>query len=193
MENNNINQLRDTIVPKSDQLNADDLITGPLTVKITAVKRGPTPEQPVAIHIEGRPGTPYYPCKSMRRVIIAAWGDNGNTWSSRSMTLYRDPDVSFGGVKVGGIRISHLSDITTTIALALTVTRSKRAMFKVEPLLVAAPRVINLPEILAMIEASTTMSELKAAGMAAKGLPASDADIARIAYEQRMAALKSAK
>lgn len=187
---NDINGLRDTIAPKSDQLNADDLIAGPLTVRVAAVKRGPTPEQPVAIHIEGRPGTPYYPCKSMRRVIIAAWGDNGNTWSSRSMTLYRDPDVSFGGVKVGGIRISHLSDITTTIALALTVTRSKRAMFKVEPLLVAAPRVINLPEILALIGAAMDMPGLKAVGSLAKGLAAEDAVVARAAYEQRMTALK---
>ena len=106
------------------------------------------------------------------------------------MTLYRDPDVSFGGVKVGGIRISHLSDITTTIALALTVTRSKRAMFKVEPLLVAAPRVINLPEILALIGAAMDMPGLKAVGSLAKGLAAEDAVVARAAYEQRMTALK---
>lgn len=189
---NDINGLRDTIIPKSDQLNADDLIAGPLTVRVAAVKRGPTPEQPIAIHIDGRPKTPYYPCKSMRRVLIAAWGDNGNEWVGRSLTLYRDPSVTFGGVQVGGIRISHLSDMTAPLTMALTVTRSKRVMFKVEPLAVV-PQAVNLPEILALIQASTTMPELKAAGMTAKGLPASDADIARIAYEQRMAALKAAK
>jgi hypothetical protein len=27
------------------------------------------------------------------------------------MTLYCDPEVQFGGMKVGGIRISHMSDI----------------------------------------------------------------------------------
>ena len=65
--------LRDTIAPKSDRVNADDFLAGPETVTITAVKRGDA-DTPVAIHIEGR--KPYYPCKSMRRVLISAWGDN---------------------------------------------------------------------------------------------------------------------
>ena len=35
--------MREAIVPKSDQLNADDLIAGPMTVKVTgvAIKGGP--------------------------------------------------------------------------------------------------------------------------------------------------------
>jgi hypothetical protein len=61
--------LQDTIVPKSDQLNADDLITGPITVTVEAVKRSPSPEQPIDIYITGH--RPFRPCKSMRRVLIS--------------------------------------------------------------------------------------------------------------------------
>lgn len=120
--------LRDTIAPKSDRVNADDFLAGPETVTITAVKRGDA-DTPVAIHIEGR--KPYYPCKSMRRVLISAWGDNGPDWVGKSMTLYTDPTVKFGGVAVGGIRISHMSHIENDMALALTATRGKRTPFTV--------------------------------------------------------------
>jgi hypothetical protein len=57
-------RLRDTITPKSDQLNADDMITGPITVTITGVRRGDK-DQPVVIDIDGG-YQPYKPCKSMR-------------------------------------------------------------------------------------------------------------------------------
>ena len=127
MDNTN---LRDTIVPKSDQLNADDLIGTTKTITVTAVKRG-TPDQPITINYQGDAGRPYKPCKSMRRVLIGAWGDNGAEWVGRSMTLYCDPEVKFGGVKVGGIRISHLSHIDGDLNLSLTVTRSKRAPYTV--------------------------------------------------------------
>lgn len=126
------NSLRDTIEPKSDQLNADDLIAGPLTVTVTDVRLGPTIDQPVEIVIQGH--RPYRPCKSMRRVLIAAWGDNGKSWAGKSMTLFCDPGVKFGGVAVGGIRISHLSGIDRDLSLLLTTTRSKRSAYTVHPL-----------------------------------------------------------
>lgn len=132
MTNNN---LRDTIVPKSDQLNADDLIAGSITVKITSVKRGDS-EQPISIALDGQ--RPYKPCKSMRRVLISAWGDDGALWVGRTMTLYNDPEVKFGGVKVGGIRISHLSDIPNDLSMSLTATRGKRAEYRVQKLTHAA-------------------------------------------------------
>lgn len=128
-----VQSLKDTIVPKSDQLNADDLLTGPIVVTVQKVSRGDTKEQPVSIAIDGG-RMPYKPCKSMRRVLIAAWGEDGRIWVGKSMRLFCDPDVMFGGVKVGGIRISHLSHIANTMTIALTTTRSKRAPYRVEPL-----------------------------------------------------------
>lgn len=124
-----IGSLRDTITPKSDQLNADDLLAGPITVMITGVRRG-SAEQPVDLLITGR--QPYKPCKSMRRALIAAWGDDGRAWVGRCMTLYADPEVKFGGVKVGGIRISHLSHIDRDLHLSLTATKGKRVPHTIE-------------------------------------------------------------
>lgn len=128
---NDVSSLRDTIAPKSDRVNADDFMAGPETVTITAVKRGDA-DTPVAVHIDGR--KPYYPCKSMRRVLISAWGDNGADWVGKSMTLFTDPSVKFGGVAVGGIRISHLSHIERDLALSLTATRGKRTPYTVRKL-----------------------------------------------------------
>jgi hypothetical protein len=127
--------LRDTIIPKSDQLNADTLLAGPITVTVTAVKRG-TADQPIDVHITGG-HQPWKPCKSMRRVLISAWGDNGGDWVGKSMTLYTDPSVKFGGVAVGGIRVSHLSDIASDLQLSLTATRGKRTPFTVRKLVIA--------------------------------------------------------
>ena len=125
--------LRTSIEPDSTQLNADDLMAGPLTVTVLQVKQGPSREQPVEIVIDGH--RPFRPCKSMRRVLIACWGDNGQDWVGRSMTLYADPGVKFGGVAVGGIRISHLSDIDEDEkSLLLTTARTKRAPFIVRRL-----------------------------------------------------------
>ena len=127
--------LASTVTPKSDQLNSDDLIAGPRTITITRVSANPgSPEQPVAIYFQGDNGKPYKPCKSMRRVLITAWGADGSQYPGRSMTLYRDNGVMFGGQQVGGIRISHMSHIDRDITLALTVTKAKRAAFTVKKL-----------------------------------------------------------
>lgn len=120
-----IANLSDTIVPKSDQLNAEQLLGGPITVTVTGVTRG-NDDQPVIISYEGDNGRPYKPCKTCRKVLIFAWGDDGREWIGKSMTLYNNPDVKFGGVKVGGIRISHLSDIQADIAISLTATKGKK-------------------------------------------------------------------
>ena len=130
-----IESLRDTIVPKSDQMNSDDLLAGSVTIKVTGVSRG-TSEQPIKISFERDNGKPYLPCKSMRRVLIHAWTEDGRAWVGKSMTLYNDPEVMYGGVKVGGIRISHLSDIPRQLDIALTATRGKRKPYTVAPLVI---------------------------------------------------------
>ena len=114
-----------TIIPKTDQCNADDLISGPRTVKITSWARG-NKEAPIFIFTDGFEGRPYKPCLSMRRALISAWGEYPDPWIGRSLTLYRDPEVVYGGIKCGGIRISAFSDIQEDFELMLTVTRGKR-------------------------------------------------------------------
>ncbi|MDJ0010132.1 hypothetical protein [Gordonia alkanivorans] len=126
--------LTETIQAKSDQLNADDLIAGPRIVTITEVRRG-TAEQPVEIvTAEFGPGRPFKPSKTVRRILVAAWGKDASVYTGRRMMLYRDPEVRFGGSAVGGIRVSALSDIDQKLTVALTVTRGRRAPHVVEPL-----------------------------------------------------------
>ncbi|PHS70658.1 MAG: hypothetical protein COB23_03010 [Methylophaga sp.] len=126
-----VDDLTDTIKPKSDQLNADDMLTGAIVVVIKGVRRGSV-EQPVIIDIDGH--MPYKPCKTMRRVLVTAWGQDGKLWVGRSMKLYCDPTVKFGGVALGGIRISHISHIGKSINMMLTASRGRKKEVVIHPL-----------------------------------------------------------
>ena len=130
--------LSQTIAPKSDQLNADDLIAGPRTFTIEKVTRG-NAEQPVNIALVESPGRPWKPSKSMRRVLVAAWGSDGDAYAGGSVTLYRNPDIKFGGDVVGGIEISHMTGLPKPLKLALTVTRGKKRSHTVQPLTAPEP------------------------------------------------------
>lgn len=148
--------ISDTIIPRSDQLNAEDLLAGPRTVTITGVEAGSS-EQPVFIHLAEVEGRTFRPSKTVRRVLASAWGVEAAAWIGRSMTLYRDPDVKFGGEQVGGIRVSHLSHLDGPLTLALTTTRGKRARTVVQPLVVPVAR-----DWAHEIASATTEDELRA-------------------------------
>lgn len=156
-----------TLEAKSNQLTSDDLIAGPKTITVTKVTAG-SAEQPVAVYYDGDQGKPWYPCKSMRRVLVAAWGADAKGYIGRSMTLFRDPEVSYGGIKVGGIRISHLSDLDGPLSIALTVTRQKRAPYKVQPLAKAKPA----PAPAQADPAAAALAVCRKAGLTAAGIEA---------------------
>ncbi len=122
-----------TIIPKTDQLNADSLIGGPITVKINKISIS-TGDQPVTLGYEGDNGRPFKPCKSMRRVLVTVWGEDGNAYVGRSLTLYCDIKVTFGGAAVGGIRISHMSHLDTEKTILLTASKANKKPFTVKPL-----------------------------------------------------------
>ena len=146
-----------TIQPRSDQLNADDLLTGPMTVTITEVTRG-NAEQPVNVNTVETPGRPYKPSKSMRRVMVAAWGKDASAYAGRRLTLYCNPEIKFGGAKVGGIEISHMSDIDGELKVSLTATRGKKKLHTVKPL--AAPATYTpSQDFIALMQAATTGPE----------------------------------
>jgi len=101
-----------TIVANSDQLNADDLIGQTLTVRIARVMHGPDPKkQPIKVMLEGMPKKPWYPSKGMRRLMVYVWGLKPRNYVGKSLRLYRDATVEFGGKTVGGIRVEAMSDI----------------------------------------------------------------------------------
>ncbi len=158
--------------PKSDQLNADDLIGGPRTITVSRVRASEgTPEQPVEIHIEGS-DKPYKPCKSMRRVMVALWGIDAIQYVGRSMTLYRDPEVQFGGMKVGGIRIGEMSHIDKDAQLVLTASKTKRAPYMVRKMKAQVSQPTqpqtDTPAVIAeQIQNAATMADLVAIWKAA--------------------------
>ena len=121
----NIQDLSDTIIPKSDQLNADDLVTGDRIISITGVSRGNS-EHPIIIHYEGDNGRPYKPCKTMRKILLAGYGADGSLWAGKQLQLYCDPSVKWAGVEVGGIRIRAMSDLPNTLKANLMVSRGKK-------------------------------------------------------------------
>lgn len=126
--------ISDTIAPTSDQLDAVDLLSGPRTFTIESVSKG-NAEQPVQIHLAEFPRV-WRPGKSMRRVLVAAWGPDASAYVGRRVTLYCDTEVKFGGDRVGGTRISHMTDLkgNKLLSVPLLISRGKSAMFTVEPL-----------------------------------------------------------
>jgi hypothetical protein len=138
-----MNDMSQVIIPKSDQWNADDFLAGPMTFTIREVRITPGSEQPVNILLEGTDKF-YRPCKSMSRVLVGAWGADAKAYVGRSLTLYRDPEVKWGGLAVGGIRISHMSHLDGAKTMVLTATKGSRKPFKVMPL-VDAPQTKDDP------------------------------------------------
>ena len=151
--------LTESIAPKSDQLDAVDLVPGPRTFTITEVTAG-SAEQPFNFHLAEFPRV-WRPSKSMRRVIVAAWGPKTAAYAGRSLTLFCNPEIKFGGEKVGGIQISHMSDLPggKRLSTPLIISKGKSAMFTVEPLVRAAQPPAPTP---ADVAACTDLDDLLA-------------------------------
>jgi hypothetical protein len=137
--------LQEALAPRSDQLNADDLIPGPRTIKITGARivEGDRGGKRVTIHYEGENGKPWKACKTMGRAMVMVWGivddeDEAKIsaqFAGKSVTIYRDPKVDFGNEKgIGGIRISHMSHIDGPRTVKLTVSQGKKSQFVFQPL-----------------------------------------------------------
>jgi hypothetical protein len=124
--------LTESIAPRSDQVNADDLIAGPITYTIREVIAGKAESPFDFLLVET--DRAYRPSKTMRRVIVNAWGPEASAYAGRRLTLYREPSIKFGNAVVGGIRISHMSHINKRVEMLAQVTRGKREKFVVDPL-----------------------------------------------------------
>ncbi len=126
-----------TIIAKSDQLNAVDLPSSDALLKIVDVRVTKDDPQPVHLHLEDHEGRPYKPCLSMRRVLIAAWGQYAEKWIGETMSVYCDMSVKWGGKEVGGIRISKLTGITKSVSVPIALNRSMREIYTVDPLVLS--------------------------------------------------------
>lgn len=123
------------IEPKSDQQNADSLLSGPRTIRIRDIAYNPTAEQQALwIYFDGDDGKPWKPCRTAARCLVSIWGPDAKKWIGLHCTIYCDPEVSYGGVKTGGIRVSHMEGLTSPRTLMLTKTRGKKGATVIKPL-----------------------------------------------------------
>lgn len=186
--------LSKTIVAKSDQLNADDLLVNALTIKITKVSVN-NGDQPVVINYEGDNGKPYKPSKSMRRVLTKVWGTDGDKYIGKTMTLYNDPSVKWAGADVGGIRISHMSDMEAeSLKLPLTLSRGKKILYTVNKLTINELQEDDLKKWAEKINSAKTKDELKAISVELKTANYQDGDFKNYltdTYKKAMASFKS--
>lgn len=125
--------ITNALAPKSDQLDAVDLLGSPPQVfTITEVREG-NAEQPVQIGLAEFPRV-WRPSKGMLRVLAGCWGKDTSEWVGRKVELYCDPDVMFGPDRVGGVRISRLSHIPKRTSVPMIIKRGKGGSWNVDPL-----------------------------------------------------------
>ncbi|MGP9782568.1 hypothetical protein ACT3UQ_08920 [Glutamicibacter sp. AOP12-B1-11] len=169
--------LSHAIQAKSDQLNAIDLIGGPQTFQIERVEDKGRVDQPIWVHLVGHQGRPWKPSKTALRLLThdRAWGVDGDAYAGRWITLYRDPEVTWGGEAVGGIQISAMSHIESAFTEKLNVARHKRKPFTVQKLEAPAQQPLEVPaDIQANAEKAATEGQLPAykAWLNEQGAPA---------------------
>lgn len=132
--------MSDTIIAKSDQLNASDLTGAPITITISKVSKVKDPAQPIHIHYEGDNGRPWKPCKGQRVLLTGMWGRDASVYAGRRLTLYRDPTVLWAGKEEGGIRVSHASHIESDFKMPIRLSKAKVATQTVRPIANDVPK-----------------------------------------------------
>ena len=109
------------------------------------------------------------------------------------MTLFCDPEVKWAGVKVGGIRISHLSGLDQPKTFLLTQTRGKRAEFTIQPIKQEALSEADQKAILdakKQIAEAADVATLKGIGVLIGKQSSAVKEGVRKDYEARLAELK---
>lgn len=124
------------LAPKSDQLDAIELVA-PRTFTIGEGSRLGQREgsDVVEIALVDFPRV-WRPSKGMLDAIVAVWGTNAREWTGHRVTLYNDPEVTFGRDKVGGIRISAMTGIeeTKTVQIRGRGQGARRVPWRIEPI-----------------------------------------------------------
>lgn len=174
--------ISDTTQAKSAQLTSDDLLGGPKTIKITKVSRVEESKS-LIINYDGENGKPFFPCKTVRRIMQHIWTKNAATWIGKEMTLFRDPDVIWAGQQVGGVRVSHMSHMDSPVTISLTMNSKSKKPFTVKPLAKskAAPAPVEPTAV------SVNPLEIEGEKFAAQGISAYKNWLAGLSAEQKAA------
>lgn len=131
--------LSQTTKPKSDQVNAEDFLTGSKTLTVTGFCFSSSADQPFLIYTDFDDKKPYKPNKTMRKILNAAWGEVSgdinviyNDWNGRKLTLYRDADVEWAGKKEGGIVIEAMSHLDRELRFHLQKKRGQKKEYTIK-------------------------------------------------------------
>lgn len=152
-----MSDISQTIQAKSDQLNACDLIAGGVKFTVISTIVNVKTDPPVSIKLSGDT-QPYKPCLSMRRVLAKLWGTESKQWEGRTIELFCDPSTMWAGEKVGGIRISALSDIDKNTDVTVRASKHKVTKYLIQKIEI---KKLSLQEVLEMISNSKNIVELK--------------------------------
>ncbi len=128
-----MNVTRVDIKKNTDQLNYEDFLGGVTRIVTIAKVETGRKEAQYDIAIEGDDRY-WRPPATVLKQLVLAYGDEAANWVGKSARLYGDPDVKMKGIKVGGIRVSHLSHIDKPLTASLTTTRGQTGTFTVQPL-----------------------------------------------------------
>lgn len=124
-----------TLIARSDQLNAVDLIGTEKLLTITSVDVKQSGEQPVVIHYEGENKRPWKPALTARRILAALWGSDSSKWIGHTVAVHCDPTVVYAGEEVGGIRPHAATGIDSERVIKLKERRGpKPKTFTIQPL-----------------------------------------------------------
>lgn len=124
-----------TLIAKSDQLNAADLVGSEKLLTITSVDVKQSGEQPVTIHYEGENGRPWKPALTARRILASLWGSDSSKWVGQTVAVHCDPTVVYAGEEVGGIRPHAATGIETKHTAKFKERRGpKPKTFEIQPL-----------------------------------------------------------
>ena len=127
----------------TDQLNYEDFLGGATrVVTITKVDKG-RKEAQYDISIEGD-ARYWRPPATVLKLLVLAYGEDDSNWIGKRAQLFGDPDVKMKGVKVGGIRVSHLSHLDGPLTESLTVTRGQSAIFTIHPITERDMKILDL-------------------------------------------------
>lgn len=133
--------ITDALAPKSDQLDAVELVA-PRTFTIDhgskLGRRDDDGQAVVEVKLVDFPRV-WRPSKGMLDAIVQVWGTNAKEWAGHQVTLYNDTDVTFGKDKVGGVRISAMSGIDkpTTVQIRGRGRGARKLPWRIDP--IAAP------------------------------------------------------
>jgi len=163
---NNEQMLMQALAPKSDQLNADDLIVANKVIKFTKVLVNLQSEaQKVIVHYENDQGKPWKPSKSMGRVLAEILGADFAAWEGQQIELFKNKEITFGKEKCGGIQIAAMGALKNAVTVMITTKRAVKSKITILPLLVAPEQ--SKKSNPALREIATALQKASALGVAA--------------------------